>query len=121
MLVLLFGLLVLAGCAPVYWTKPGLSAEETGQALAECRQAARREARYNDFFYGGLYSGWHFGYGPTLIRDPWGRIFQSWPYYPYHHSFYDPFYGRLQEEQRLERFCMRSRGFELRRAEEAVE
>src|SRR5690606_6441789 len=109
-----------AGCTPMYWTKPGASDAEVGEALADCRRLARREARYNSFLYGGFYSSWYAGYGPGLLRDPWGRSPWFWPYYAYRDPFYDPFYGQLQEEQRLERFCMRSRGFELRPAEQAA-
>jgi hypothetical protein len=116
-IVLCCALLAAAGCTPMYWTKPGASDAEVGEALADCRRLARREARFNSFLYGGLYGSWHLGYGGPLY-DPWGRSMYFWPYYAYRSPFYDPFYGRLQEEQRLERFCMRSRGFELRRAEQ---
>ncbi len=90
--------LLLAGCTPMAFQKPGVTEAQAQTDSAECQALADREA----------------------MRDPW------WPWSPYGYGFrphvFDPFRTRSQsglsiERMRAERdlaeFCMRARGYEL--------
>jgi len=99
---LLAAALGLAACGPALeWYRPGGDATLSQLDLDHCREAAQREA----FFHYGLR-------GPEpifdLARDRKGRLV----YVP--RRFYDPFHDRFFEEQRLQDFCMRSKGYDLR-------
>jgi len=95
LIVLLFAAF-LAGCAEAHWHKAGAEAAVREQDLAQCRQTAQLEARYQTV--------------PTLGSqvmigaDPQGRpiVKQGMP---------DT--DRFLLEQDLVRACMRGRGYEL--------
>jgi hypothetical protein len=93
--------LLLAGCTPLYWVKPDTGPEQLEQDMAQCQQAAWREASWRSWLYRPL--------GPTIIQDLHGRRMLVWPY----SSFGDPFGDRFFEESRLAQFCMRAKGYEL--------
>ena len=116
MRIILFAALLLtaAGCGPpMQWVKPGATAMESGQDLADCRRAARHEARYSDWYgYSGFNSWGYWPNRPVLVRDRFGRLHHAWTYDSFS-PFNDPYRSSLQEESRLERFCMRAKGFEL--------
>lgn len=94
-------LVTLAGCTPMHWVKPDVTAAQLNQDAAQCQQAAWREARWRSFLYRPI--------GPTLFHDRYGRRFAGWPYSP----FGDPFADEFMEESRLAHFCMRAKGYEL--------
>lgn len=78
---------VLAGCAPLQWTRPDASAEQARADAEDCQQRAWRESQLRSF-----------GYGPAYR----GRF---------------PFWGdRYYDETRLARFCMEIRGYTLHAA-----
>jgi len=84
-------LLLVAGCAPVEWTRPDATPEQARADAADCQQRAWHEAQWRSFAYRPAYRYWRW-------RDPfWGN------------SFY--------EETELTRFCMEVRGYRLQAAE----
>jgi len=86
----------LAGCAEAHWHKAGADAAVREQDLAQCRQTAQLEARYQTVPTLAP---------PTMIgADPQGRpiVKQGMP---------DT--DRFLLEQDLVRACMRGRGYEL--------
>ena len=82
------------------WVKPNATPAEFAADSQQCEQAAWREA--NSYYLG------YRPFGPWLYRDV-GRSPFFYPGGP----FYDPFYDRTMEEQRLANFCMRTKGYEL--------
>ncbi|HYY62548.1 MAG TPA: hypothetical protein VE756_14285 [Burkholderiales bacterium] len=92
--------LLAAACAPMEWTRSDVTPEELAADTQQCGQAAWREANY--------YSMGYRPFGPWLYRDAFGR-----PFFHPVGPFYDPFYDRTLEEQRLADFCMRAKGYEL--------
>jgi hypothetical protein len=98
--------LVLAGCTPMEWVKPDVTAEERDQDAIACQQDAWREAQWR---------GWYYRPFPMApFRDATGRRFFPGPYY-----YADPFGDPFLEEGRLAQFCMRNKGYELVPAEAA--
>jgi hypothetical protein len=82
------------------WVRPDATPEMVAADQQFCQQQAWQEA--------SSYSMGYRPFGPWIYRDAFGRSF--------YHSvgpFYDPYYDRSLEEQRLANFCMRSRGYEL--------
>ena len=93
--------LLLAGCAPMEWTRSDATPEQLAADMRACRDQAWREGTWNAFHY----------YGPIgVFADPFGRRYVGWPYYS---PFGDPFGERFLEESRLASFCMRAKGYEL--------
>jgi hypothetical protein len=92
--------ILLSGCTPMQWVRPGITPEQLNLDAAQCQQDAWREAQWRSFMYRP--------FGPTLFTDGRGRRF-LWPYSP----FGDPFGDQFMEESRLAHFCMRSKGYEL--------
>ena len=94
------GLLLLGGCTPMMWFKPGSSSLQMRQDQYECAQLAEQQA-----FREGFYS-WN-SYG-------WNR-----PRYDKRGRPIDPFmwqngpFDQMNREQSLRDFCMRARGYEL--------
>ncbi|OAI52627.1 hypothetical protein AYO46_05030 [Betaproteobacteria bacterium SCGC AG-212-J23] len=85
---LLTAFLLLAGCAPLQWTRPDATPEQTQADTADCQQRAWQESNFRSF-----------GYGPGYR---WSRY---------------PFWGdRYYDETRLTRFCMEVRGYSLEAA-----
>ena len=93
--------LALAGCAPMQWVKPDGTPEQFAQDSAVCRQEAVREARGRFWFSRPA--------APILARDAAGRRFFVSPFGRFAGPFDDPFF----EENRLENFCMRAKGYAL--------
>lgn len=93
---------LLAGCAPMEWTRSDATPEQMAADMRACREQAWRETRWNYFNYYGAT-------GPAVFADPFGRHY-LWPYYG---PFGDPFGDRFMEESRLANFCMRAKGYEL--------
>jgi hypothetical protein len=84
---LLLVALLVAGCAPLQWTRPDASPEQMHADAEDCQQRAWRETQLRSFAYSSAYRG--------------GR-------------WRDPFWGdRYFEESRLTRFCMEIRGYTL--------
>lgn len=104
--LLAIGLLALAGCAvtPMTWFRPGVSQLQMQEEAAECGRLAEQQA-YRE--------SWAYGYGGTW--GPWGA---TRPYDRFSRRR-DPFWGhntmfdRMNREQSLRDFCMRSRGYDL--------
>jgi hypothetical protein len=94
----------LGACAQLEWAKPEVAPAQVQKDSADCREAAWREASARYFWY----SPWYyppFGYA----RDPRVR-FATLP---------GGYYGdRLYEEDRLTRFCMQAKGYQLVPVEE---
>jgi len=88
----------IAGCAPMQWVKPDATPEQLAADMQQCEQAAWQEASYRFLGYRP--------FGPWLYR---GDPFFYHPVGP----FFDPYYDRTLEEQRLANFCMRAKGYEL--------
>ncbi|HET7363175.1 MAG TPA: hypothetical protein VFJ70_06315 [Burkholderiales bacterium] len=82
------------------WVRPDATPQQRAMDQQHCEQAAWQEANYYYLGYGP--------FGPWMYRDAAGRFF----YHPVG-PFYDPFYDRTLEEQRLANFCMRAKGYEL--------
>ena len=82
------------------WVRPDATPDERADATRQCEQQAWEEANY--YFLG------YRPFGPWLYRDAW-----SGPFLHPAGPFYDPFYDRTMEEQRLMNFCMRAKGYEL--------
>jgi hypothetical protein len=101
--LLLVSLLMLGACAgTMRWEKPGADQAMAQNDSAECRQAAQREAfRYYSPPFPYWY-GWPYGRGPSYMAYR-----MSWES------------DRFSTENRLQAFCMRSRGYELVRVEQA--
>lgn len=79
--------LLLAGCAPLQWTRPDTTLEEARADAEDCQQRAWRESNWRSFGYSPGYRG----------RYPlWG--------------------DRYFDETRLTRFCMEVRGYQLEAA-----
>lgn len=94
--------LLVSGCTPLAWVKPGASPAEVDASLQACQLAAWREASWR--------STWMYRpFGPSVVQDALGRRYFLWPY-PY---YTDPFGDRFFEESRLTQFCMRAKGYEL--------
>ncbi len=94
---------LLAGCAPMDWTRSDATPEQLAADMRACREQAWRETTWNSFgYYGAM--------GPAVFSDPFGRRYFGWPYYS---PFGDPFGDRFLEESRLTDFCMRAKGYEL--------
>ena len=86
----LLAAVVLAGCAPLEWTRPDVSPEQVRADSEDCQQRAWRESQLRPYSYGPMYR--------------WGR-------------WRDPFWGdRYFDETRLARFCMEVRGYTLQAA-----
>ncbi|MSP50729.1 MAG: hypothetical protein EXQ95_15560 [Alphaproteobacteria bacterium] len=85
-------LLLIAGCAPVGYARPGASPAQTEADERDCRSLALREIR------------------PLLGATPYG-----YPYRPYRPLLGDPLLDRMRSESDLADFCMRARGYVLRR------
>ncbi len=96
-------LLLLAGCASMEWSKPGVTAEEFAADSRQCQQDAWREANW---FY--LDRTYPYG-GRWVYPDPLGRPLVGYPYVP----FGDPFGERSIQQARFADFCMRAKGYEL--------
>jgi hypothetical protein len=90
----------LSGCTPMQWVRPGASAEDFNQDIAQCRQDAWREAQWRSFMYRP--------FGPVVAFDRFGRR-HVLLYSPFGDPFGDPFI----EESRLTHFCMRAKGYAL--------
>jgi hypothetical protein len=99
-LIPLLALLLVSGCTPLAWTRPGATPEELRHDVAFCQQEAWREAQLHSFLYRP--------FGGTAIVDARGRQMFV-PYAP----FGDPFGERFFEESRLAHFCMRAKGYDL--------
>lgn len=81
---------LLAGCAPLEWTRPDATPEQARADAVDCQQRAWRESQWRSFAF------------PPAYR--WGR-------------WHDPFWGdRYYDESRLARFCMEVRGYTLQAA-----
>lgn len=95
-------LLLAAGCTPMQWQKPDITAEQLRADEEDCRQRAWREA--------SLYA-WHYQtmWGPVFARDPYGRGAMVWPGSP----MADPYGYQMMEEARLAQFCMEAKGYKL--------
>lgn len=100
-------LLVLAAsaCAPMQWTKPGVTSTQRDQDELLCRQDAWREANLGAWPPGPV--------APIVARDAAGRAFVVSPGGPVADPFRDP----SMEQGRLQQFCMRAKGYELVPAE----
>ena len=85
-------LLATSACAPMAYTRPGVSLAQAESDERDCRRLAAREAAPM------------FGMGPYPYRYPRYRPF-----------FGDPLLDRMQNESSLADFCMRSRGYSLQR------
>ena len=86
---ILLAVSLLAGCAPLQWTRPDTTLEETQADVVDCQQRAFREAHWRSFA------------SPTWRAGRWR----------------DPFWGnRYYDESWLTRFCMEVRGYELQAA-----
>src|SRR5437660_3328926 len=88
--------LACSACAPMQWARQGATPDELAADTRRCEQQAWQEANY--YFLG------YRPFGPWLYRDAW-----SGPFLHPAGPFYDPFYDRTMEEQRL----MRAKGYEL--------
>ena len=78
------------------WTKPDSSADEFAKDQQECQQAAWREATNRSWYYQRMSPV----VGPGFVIWPTGATI-------------DPFAYQIQEEGRLQQFCMESRGYQL--------
>lgn len=78
-------MLLLAGCAPLVWTRPDTPPEQVKLDATDCQQRAWQEAQWRAFSYPGYRARWR----GSLLNDP----------------YYD--------ETRLARFCMEVRGYTL--------
>lgn len=77
---------VLAGCAPLEWTRPDVTPEQTRADAEDCQRRAWQESQSRAF-------GW-----PMYRAARWR----------------DPFWAdRYYDESRLTRFCMEIRGYTL--------
>ena len=85
-------LLAVAGCAPMAYTRPGVSLAQAESDERDCRSLAQREMRLP--------------IGPA----PYGT-----PHRRYRPLFGDPLLDRLRGESDLADFCMRARGYSLQR------
>src|SRR5882762_10414327 len=92
--------LACAACAPMEWVMPEATPEQLAADQQFCQQQAWQEA--SNYALGAR------PFGPWLYRDAPGR-----PFFHPVGPFYDPFYDRTMEEQRLANFCMRAKGYEL--------
>ena len=84
----------VAGCTPMQWVKPDATPEQLAADMQQCEQAAWQEASYRFLGYRP--------FGPWLYR---GDPFFYHPVGP----FFDPYYDRTLEEQRLELLHARER------------
>ena len=79
------------------WAKPDATPEQLAVDTQQCEQEAWRQVNYT-------YAGYT-AFGPWLFRgDPLNH-----PVGP----FFDPYYDRTMEQQRLANFCMRAKGYDL--------
>jgi len=90
--------LALAGCTPMQWVKPDASAEQFRADQQDCQQKAWREAQSR---------AWLYRMEPVI-----GPGFVVWP----SGAFGDPFAHQFMDENRLEQFCMESKGYKLEAA-----
>lgn len=78
---------IVAGCAPLEWTRPDATPEQARADAEDCQQRAWRESQWPPY-----------GYWPAYRRGRWR----------------DPFWAdRYYDESRLTRFCMEVRGYTL--------
>jgi hypothetical protein len=89
--------LIVAGCAPMNWVRPDATPEQLAADTQQCEQEAWREANY---YYAGATP-----FGPWLYRGD--------PFFHTAGPFFNPYYDRTMEEQRLANFCMRAKGYDL--------
>ena len=80
-------LLVVAGCAPLEWSRPDATPDQARADAADCQRRAWQEAQFRSF-----------AYTPPRRSGRWRDPFWS-----------DPFF----DETRLARFCMEARGYQL--------
>jgi len=100
MLPLLGAALLLAGCTPMAFQKPGVTEAQALTDSAECRALADREAMRAPWW---PWSPHGFGHGfRRHVFDPFG---------PRYHSGLS--IERMRAERDLADFCMRARGYEL--------
>lgn len=90
------GLLLLGGCAPLEWHKPGISPEQRDRDVAACTEKARGEALRHAVAREPV---------PRIIVDQQGRAVAV--HEPHHDA------ERFLLEQDLLRACMRERGYVL--------
>lgn len=95
------GLLLLAGCAPMAWSRPDTSVAQLEADRTECRTIARRQAQDLAFRYRLLHPH-------RLFHRHHGRYVLD------HDPFFDddldePFFLRHD----LERACLRAKGYRL--------
>jgi hypothetical protein len=95
--IAIFFLGLAAGCTPMLWQKPDVSAEQLRADEADCRQRAAREASFSAWHYHAMFEP-HFSRGGVV-----------WP----SGAMVDPYGGQLMEENRLSQFCMESKGYAL--------
>jgi hypothetical protein len=93
--------LALGACTSMQWAKEDVSSDERRRDLAECQQAAQREAsaRY------GLYRPVE----PVFVGGPSGAF--AWS----SGSVVDPYADQMLEEYRLADSCMESKGYKLKK------
>jgi hypothetical protein len=95
----------LCGCTPMAWVKEDSTPQQVSEDLGRCQQDAWQEARAYNWYYRPM--------SPAFASPMGGRFFVS-PGAPY----YDPFYDPAMQEARLTQFCMKNKGYELKRVEQ---
>jgi hypothetical protein len=100
--IALLGLVLAAGCTPMQWQKPDITAEQLRADEEDCRLRAWREASWYAWQYQTMW-------GPVFARDPYGRGAMVWPGSP----MADPYGYQMMEETRLAQFCMEAKGYKL--------
>ena len=61
--IALLGLVLAAGCTPMHWQKPDITAEQLRADEEDCRQRAWHEASWYAWQYQTMW-------GPVFARDP---------------------------------------------------
>jgi len=96
-----FAALLIAGCAPMQWTRQDASAEQLNRDLKDCQDSAFWEAQRRPFGFQHI--------GPMVVQDSAGRRLFVYPHGP----FADPYGERFMDEGRIVHFCMGNRGYQL--------
>ena len=92
---------LLSACAPaLVWSRPGVGPETLQMDLAECRDLARREATLESLQRRTRIAPYH-------VFDRHGNVVGTAPFPR------EPFDDDFFIERRMNRFCMRAKGYDL--------
>jgi hypothetical protein len=87
----------LAGCTPMEWYRPDVSAADTEEEAKQCQEQAWRA------------TAWSYPYAPYPYWGPFGRRYWG--------PWASPYNDRFMEEARLADFCMQAKGYRLERTQ----